>query len=194
MQNLSLNLPINDYLMTPVSCEKVFSPEECQKLIELPCSYQKYGETMQATGEHKEVRDFSIRYTMSKYVDHLPENEWVFARIHQLVKEINQETFKFRLLGFPNLQILEYPLNGFYRMHTDLGQGVHSTRKLSVVTLLSDPKDFEGGELMGADEEPIPLSQGMVVMFPAYLPHQVKPVLSGKRYSMVTWVLGPPYQ
>jgi PKHD-type hydroxylase len=188
------NMLLNEFLMSPISCEGVFSPAECQSLIELSCEYQKFGETQAPGFENKMKQDFDIRLTLSKYVDPIAENQWIFQRVREVVTQVNQQFFHFQITAFPSLQILEYPVNGFYREHIDLGRGVYSARKLSVVVLLSDPAHFEGGELRGADKEPLPLKQGMVVVFPSYLPHQVTPVTAGKRYTMVTWVLGPPYQ
>lgn len=194
MSHQTITIPTNDYLMNFVSCAAVFTPEECHRLIEWPYSHQKYGETMTSGANAQRVQDFSIRYTLTKYIEPDPTNNWIFERVKRVVDSINRQYFKFILSGFPNLQILEYPVGGFYRTHTDLGSGAYSTRKLSVIFLLSDPSAFEGGELTGTNGENILTSQGMAVIFPAYLPHQVKPVTAGLRHTMVTWVLGPPYQ
>ena len=61
--------------------------------------------------------------------------------------------------------------------------------------LLSDPKDFTGGDLMFSemgDEKPLPLKQGQAIFFASFLRHKVAPVKKGIRRSMVMWFGGPP--
>ena len=59
---------------------------------------------------------------------------------------------------------------------------------LSVVGLLND--DFEGGEFTMFEDYKIKLKTGDVLIFPStfmYI-HQVTPVVTGTRYSWVSWV------
>jgi len=78
-------------------------------------------------------------------------------------------------------------------------------RKLSVTCSLSDPKDYEGGELEfdfrnSADGSPvikkcIEIKQkGSIVVFPSHVWHRVTPVTKGIRYSLVIWNLGYPFK
>ena len=77
-------------------------------------------------------------------------------------------------------------------------------RKLSVTCSLSDPKDYEGGELefqfRNQDDPTITrkcteiLPRGSVVVFPSAVWHQVRPVTKGVRYSLVVWNLGYPFR
>ena len=79
------------------------------------------------------------------------------------------------------------------------GMEKNDTRKLTMILLLSDPGvDFTGGELqlnLGAQEGAITvdLPKGRIVAFPSWMLHQVKPVLSGVRKSIVVWVEGPKF-
>ena len=88
---------------------------------------------------------------------------------------------------------------GFYGWHPDDGafstKGRDIVRKLSVAILLSDTKDFTGGnfEFEGYEIQP-ELKQGSVLVFPSIISHRVTPVTSGIRYSAVTWISGPPYR
>jgi len=72
---------------------------------------------------------------------------------------------------------------------------------------LSDPKDYEGGELEFAIPEvdkgkltyttfslPEILPKGSIVVFPSFVWHRVKPVTKGTRYSLVMWNLGYPFK
>lgn len=76
-------------------------------------------------------------------------------------------------------------------------------RKLSVTVSLSDPKDYDGGNLnfdLGPHRpdryhectEIRP--RGSIIVFPSYIYHQVTPVTRGTRYSLVAWNLGYPFK
>ena len=70
-------------------------------------------------------------------------------------------------------------------------------RKLSVVVQLSDPEEYEGGELkLHTSYDPIIIKKerGMIVSFPSYTLHEVAPVTKGERYSLVAWVHGPAFR
>jgi len=84
-------------------------------------------------------------------------------------------------------------------------------RKLSMTLNLTDPNTYTGGNLefdvdmaqatMSSGEprkfwsgQPDCRQQGTIVVFPSYMRHQVTPVQSGTRYSLVAWALGKPFQ
>ena len=82
---------------------------------------------------------------------------------------------------------LRYLPGDFYILHTD-----NNTRKqprtLSGILVLND--NYEGGELHFPLQDLILKPEaGTVILFPSSFthPHQVKPVLSGVRYSVTTW-------
>jgi PKHD-type hydroxylase len=64
--------------------------------------------------------------------------------------------------------------------------------------LLSDPSEFEGGELQVKtdSDEAITLeaTQGRAWFFPSWALHRVTPVTKGVRRSLVIWVGGPPFK
>ena len=67
-------------------------------------------------------------------------------------------------------------------------------RKLSFVLQLSDPDDYEGGNLQLLDEAGksyfAPRLRGTVVLFDSRTQHRVLPVKSGLRKSIVGWTVG----
>jgi PKHD-type hydroxylase len=107
----------------------------------------------------------------------------------------------------------------FYTWHTDAGpvpygNGMH--RKLSMTIQLSDQDDYEGGHFqwlepatqfdkMTGTNPQVNMADaistlshsaksiGSVVIFPSFLYHQVTPILSGTRKSLVCWMVGHPY-
>jgi PKHD-type hydroxylase len=98
-----------------------------------------------------------------------------------------------------NTQIGRYKSadEGHYDWHMDAfppEDGIQ--RKLSISILLSDPSEFEGGELQfkGIEDRKILTKQGSIVVFPSFIEHKVTPVTKGVRYSAVTWASGPSFR
>jgi len=92
------------------------------------------------------------------------------------------------------------PTNGWVADKTWWGK----VRKLSMTINLSEPGEYEGGNLEmkyhNADgEEEIKVieegrEQGSIILFPSYRIHRISPVTRGTRYSMVIWCLGKPWR
>ena len=77
---------------------------------------------------------------------------------------------------------------------TGICGGATQRRKISIVLQLSDPEEYEGGELemfVSKDIQKIPKKKGAAVLFPSYCMHRVTPVTKGERRSIVLWVSGP---
>lgn len=82
--------------------------------------------------------------------------------------------------------LLRYKEGQFYIQHTDSFK--NQQRSVSCSFLLND--DYEGGEFAFFDREIIISgSKGSIVMFPSnfMFPHEIMPVTSGTRYSIITW-------
>lgn len=93
------------------------------------------------------------------------------------------------------VQLSEYSVGGHYDWHEDWSPLVYPgfpIRKLSVVCLLSDPSEFEGGSLEFESFRggKIDMKKGSVIVFPSFLRHRVNPVTSGIRRSAVIWLRG----
>jgi PKHD-type hydroxylase len=71
-------------------------------------------------------------------------------------------------------------------------------RKLSFSLQLSDDTEYKGGELQIMDEGDsvyeVPKKKGLLVCFDARARHRVNKVLSGRRKSLVGWVVGPRWR
>ena len=145
-------------------------------------------------GVDRDYRRSDVRW-LSKDSDSI----WVFERLAHVVSTINAAHYGFDLTGFGEpLQLSNYHEGnqGAYHFHQDLiAEGV--SRKLSVVLQLSDPAEYEGGNLqLLLGKEPINMSKqrGHIAVFPAWTLHQVTPVTKGTRQSLVSWVSGPPFK
>jgi PKHD-type hydroxylase len=84
-----------------------------------------------------------------------------------------------------------------YNWHIDSGGSNPCPRKLSLSLQLSDPSEYEGGNLefmIGKDGNSAKKERGLVVAFPAYRLHRVTPVTKGVRKSIVIWTTGPQFR
>jgi PKHD-type hydroxylase len=120
---------------------------------------------------------------------------WLFDRISDLGTVANNEMWNYDLWGYQDgLQYtIYYDNGGHYDWHVDLGPGM-SNRKLSCVVQLSDPDEYEGGELQfnnGSQIISVPKKKGLVVFFSSFVLHRVSPVTKGVRKSLVAWISGP---
>lgn len=85
-------------------------------------------------------------------------------------------------------ELLKYDVNGFYVEHIDAFKD--RPRAVSCSFALND--DYEGGEFAFFNRELIyKLKKGSCIMFPSNFmyPHEIMPVTSGTRYSIVTWFI-----
>ena len=112
--------------------------------------------TQQAQVDKKnkyEVND-SIRRSELNWLSKDAECAWVFEILGNVASSINSEYFGFDLTGFgESIQLTNYheSKQGEYKWHQDfISLGV--SRKLSIVVQLSDPNEYEGGELQILNE------------------------------------------
>ena len=81
-----------------------------------------------------------------------------------------------------------------YGEHVDdpvMGQGEIYRSDLSVTLFLSDPADYEGGELLiqtDFGEQSVKLPAGDAVLYPSSSIHRVSEVTSGERLVAVSWI------
>lgn len=89
-----------------------------------------------------------------------------------------------------------YRGGGHYGVHSDaalmrLADGGTLRSDLSATLFLSDPADYDGGELLiegGSGATAIKLSAGDMVLYPSSSLHQVTPVTRGERVCAITWI------
>lgn len=151
-------------------------------------------------GENSEVNS-NIRRSQISWMHKTPDNAWVYNVLADVVSSLNAQYFGFDLTGFGEaLQLTHYDGtdNGMYGWHQDYGAGkVGISRKLSLVVQLTDPSEYEGGNLQvmnSASPITVRKERGFITAFPAYMLHQVTPVTQGTRQSLVAWVSGPPFR
>lgn len=131
------------------------------------------------------------------------KNSHIWEKIHGAIWGVNSKFFQFDLTGCYELaQLGTYTQDnlGHYNWHVDatLAGNNSPPRKLAMCLLLSDPSEFEGGELqlkVGSDEiQTLEQKRGRAWFFPSWTLHRVTPVTKGVRRSLVLWVGGPAFR
>ncbi|MAL10692.1 MAG: hypothetical protein CMF74_13650 [Maricaulis sp.] len=107
--------------------------------------------------------------------------------------------WNFQFDRYEAFQFTQYKINQHYSWHPDSFVNKDIVRKLSGIILLSDPQDYKGGEIefrtpgnkiIKMGKQP----KGTILIFPSFVYHRVKPVTSGKRYSLVIWACGENFK
>jgi len=140
-----------------------------------------------------------IRRSQVSWLNNDADTKWVFEKFADVASKINTADFRFDLTGFGEpLQLTNYSQseNGMYGWHLDYGAAGVS-RKLSMAMQLTDPSEYEGGNLQvmaGNQPQNVRKQRGLIAIFPSYVLHQVTPVTQGSRQSLVAWVSGPAFK
>ena len=139
-----------------------------------------------------------IRRSQVAWLQKTHDTAWVFEKLAHVVSSLNAQYFRFDLTGFGEaLQLTNYSQseNGMYGWHQDYNAQV--SRKLSLVLQLTDPSEYEGGNLQvmtSGEPQTVRKQRGLIAAFPSYVLHQVTPVTSGGRQSLVAWASGPAFK
>lgn len=185
-------LPQHDGLVLPAGRIGYFSEKECDEIIRLR---EDYTSKTAITGDGTNSISYNNRNTLVSTFYSNNHTAWIFEKLEAAISELMIH-FRFDLAGFfEGAQIYVYPTGGFLNAHMDIGKGHMSTRKLGITVQLSDPKDYDGGELEFIDSvQTVPRERGTLAVFPTYMLHQVRTITRGERFSLVSWVHGPPFR
>ena len=170
--------------------KNAFSEEECQTIINIA---KKKGLIKGTTMEKSDARDSKLSWLYP-----VDERQFVFRRVTDIVLNLNEKFFQFDLFGLnEGFQFTNYQSpSGKYGKHIDRAINT-SVRKLSISIQLTNPKEYQGGELHLYDNDKgtiMDKEQGTLIMFPSYILHEVKPVTKGERNSLVSWVTGKQFK
>jgi PKHD-type hydroxylase len=171
--------------------EKVFSPDECSRIINdfAPLLEPALVDTLDL------AQSASIRRSSATFVFLNDSTAWIFKRLNRAVRDVNESVYGFDIGQFrEGFQFTRYEVNEFYGPHYDIGPGKLSERKLSLTIQLSPPEEYTGGELVIYPEFVASRDQGSMTIFPSFMCHNVCPVKTGVRYSLVSWMSGPTFR
>jgi PKHD-type hydroxylase len=191
--------------------QKALSEDFCNKIIEE--GFKKKQELGSVVNkEHEQEKSKKLRNSNIVWLN----NKWIYKKIHPYVNTANvNANWNFEWDWSESAQFTIYNKNQHYDWHCDTfdtpydcpnNLNTHNKiRKLSVTISLSDPKDYEGGELEfdfrnSRNGKPVlkkcteVLPRGSLVVFPSFIYHRVRPVTKGTRLSLVIWNLGYPFK
>lgn len=185
------NYEFADYVWYP----KLFTAEEVEKIKTLwnPELVQE----AKVNNVNKDIEREDLRKSEIIFIKP-GETDWIYDRLANAVLQSNTNKYKFDITGFQtHLQIAKYSEGHFFDWHMDFGPGDISNRKISITVQLSDPEEYEGGDLqfmINQNTITAPKEKGTAILFPSFGLHRVTKVTKGERKSIVGWISGSPYR
>jgi predicted 2-oxoglutarate/Fe(II)-dependent dioxygenase YbiX len=184
MKNINNYIVTFDGVITDALCEAILAEfsneEEWVKTVVNEGEIKpeiRSAETIVISYPHVIEKNLKIRAKLDKYI---------FASAGLAIKKYN-EKFPLALIQEDSgYELLRYKEGQFYTQHTDSFK--MRPRAISCSFVLND--NYKGGEFAFFDRELIyNLKKGSCIMFPSNFmyPHEIMPVTSGTRYSIVTW-------
>ena len=172
-----------------------------------------------------DVLDKDIRKSKNTWI---PTTHWITGWLWHYVQAANRNNFLYDIsfIESESMQFARYGVGEYYHWHSDTSipvqykpqiqiSATESTtndnylreraaiknelvRKISFSLQLSDPDDYEGGNIQFIDESNknyiAPRQKGTLIIFDSRTKHRVCKVRSGVRKSIVGWVLGPRWK
>ena len=133
-----------------------------------------------------------------------PNNDWnwLLDKISMMVNMVNDKIYHFDIeTNDGELKMIEYEKGGHYTWHADFNPGRCSLRKLVAIVQLTDPSEYEGGDVQfGFQDEKtddwfkMNKLKGSLTIFPAFLSHRVTTVTKGKRYVIQELFVGDHFR
>jgi len=145
-----------------------------------------------------DTRNTSIYWIKPPFEDKQIQD--IFKKIRSKIIEINESVFQFELTDIEPIQYTRYHMGNFYKMHVDISNELllgGMCRKLSFSIQLTDPSEYDGGDLLAYTSESPTIAckeKGSMTFFPSFLLHEVKPVTRGVRNALVGWCWGPMFK
>ena len=194
-------------------------PEDIVDIIERDVA-DNFDESMADSKLHGDALNKEQRNSQNAWI---PTDHWVGGFLWHYVQRANRENFLYELTNIDgeSMQYTRYGEGMFYKWHNDAGLAtqykptsvgnradglaqdflntqVELVRKLSFSLQLSDPDDYEGGNVQLIDENGqqyiAPRKKGTIVLFDSRTQHRVLKVKKGLRKSIVGWVVGPRWK
>lgn len=181
---------INDYIIT---FDGVITDALCDAILEEFSDETEWQKTVVGDGRvNDKVRTAeTVVLSYPHVIEKNPKvraklDKYVFASAGLAIKKYNEKFDNCKIQEDSGYELLRYKEDQFYIQHTDSFKD--RPRAVSCSFALND--DYEGGEFAFFDRELVyKLKKGSCIMFPSNFmyPHEIMPVTSGTRYSIVTW-------
>jgi len=177
---------------------ELFSKEQCEEITRLGKNLA-LTEGVVGTGDQDFGTNYSLRSARVGWFDSADDSaNWIYRHLTEAVNRANSDFWKFNVEYLEGLQFTAYNKPGDHQdTHMDTGWIGEHYRKLTVIIQLTDPETYEGADLelqLAHDYTPMTRAQGSMIVFPSFILHRVKPLISGERHSLVSWVCGTPFK
>jgi len=185
-------LALNHQIMRAFFYPKVFTPAECERILELAEAPEL---TRQFLGEQQALMQ-GFRQYMQARIRLLEmcgeEGQWLHQHLAALFQILNQKHYHFEVSEFGMTQITSLKNGEKLDWHMHLGAGIYSTRKLFLGAFLTPLSSYEGGsfEMLARGIRNTRYEQGTVVIMPAYFATSIQPVVQGEMHLLMTWMHG----
>jgi predicted 2-oxoglutarate/Fe(II)-dependent dioxygenase YbiX len=183
---------INDYILV---FEAIIMPELCDAILNEFSNEEEWQKTVVGDGRvNDKVR--TAETVVISYPHVIEKNPKVRAELDKAIfvsaglaiKKYNEKFSLAHIEEDSGYELLRYKEGHFYTQHTDSFKA--RPRAVSCSFILND--DYEGGEFAFFDRElKYKPKKGSCIMFPSNFmyPHEIMPVTSGTRYSIITWFI-----
>lgn len=183
--------------------ENFLSPEDCEDLINYYDTPEKMNPAV--VGSVNNEISTPSRKCLSTHFElmgfHKPLSDFIFAKVQGL----NREYLGFEIDHISQGDFLKYEgdinrgESSYYNWHQDVSWHRNADRKLTCILQLSDPKEYEGGDIeltgdLSTSFHPNYKNRGSLFIFNSHIPHRVVPIVKGVRRSIVLWVSGPAWK
>ena len=210
------------------------SPKICEDIIRLANTQKTEMAGTGGVGSHDDSHkaDGTLKKSVVKNIQKKRKSDivwlneqWIYNAIHPYIHQANKAAgWNFEWDWSESAQFTKYGVGQYYGWHCDswvepykrekMDNGQYpqdhgKIRKLSVTVSLSDPSEYEGGNLefdfrqdhdfernraKSIKECTEIRPRGSIIVFPSFVWHRVNPVTRGTRYSLVMWNLGWPFK
>lgn len=202
----------NDFLWS-VQIPNFLSSEKCDELVQEIKSKEQ--STIGCVDDEKggsqilkEVRTTTEYYLLpqvdSEFRPDYPNEDWTWLskKLENMMNIVNNGVFHFDIKDTDGeLKMIEYEKGGHYTWHADFNPGTCSLRKLVAIVQLTDPSEYEGGDVQFGIQDKdtkewytMNKLKGSLTLFPAFLCHNVTPVTKGKRYVIQELFVGDHFR
>lgn len=182
---------INDYI---VVFDEVITDALCDAILAEYKDSEDWIPAITASGKVEAERQCSnVGLSFDSVIQKNPKvraklDKYIFASAGFAIKKYNAKFPLCKIQEDSGYELLRYKEGQFYTTHTDSFKD--RPRAVSCSFILND--DYEGGEFAFFDcELKYKLKKGSCIMFPSNFmyPHEIMPVTSGTRYSVITWFI-----
>jgi len=182
---------INDYILI---VPDIVPLELCNAVLAEYKTCKDWESATVKSGEYLNIRNCqTIGISFNSIIEKNKEirqkiDQELFTCAAKAIQEYNKQFTLCNIEQDSGYDLLKYEVGGFYTIHTDSFKD--RPRAVSCSFALND--GYEGGEFAFFNREiKYKLKKGSCIMFPSNFmyPHEIMPVTSGTRYSIITWFI-----